>query len=101
MLQPFLEVRMTYQFKCHNCRIEFEVEQPIHYEHQADCPLCGGPGQRIYTPLNHFWIGQAHNPDGSVQEDLPQVGGGPPTKWTHGFGPGKKGGRNEPATTPD
>jgi len=58
-------------------------------EHKADCPACGLKMNRVYTPLTHYWLGQAHNPDGSVQE-LPPVGGGPPTKWTHGFGDGKK-----------
>jgi len=79
---------MIYQFRCSTHGV-FEVNQPIYQEHRADCPLCGGPGQRIYLSLPHYWAGEAHNPNGSVQE-LPPVGGGPPTKWTHGFGKGKK-----------
>ena len=87
------EDNVIYQFKCLSCKIEYKVTQPIHQEHQANCPQCNRPGRRIYFPLSHYWLGLAHNPDGSVQEDLPQVGGGPPTKWTHGFGEGKRKGR--------
>ena len=79
---------MIYQFKCRYHGI-FEINQPISVEHKADCPACGLEMQRVYLPADHYWAGEAHNPDGSVQE-LPPVGGGPPTKWTHGFGPGKK-----------
>ena len=79
---------MIYQFKCRTCNTTFEVDQPIHQEHKADCPLCGGPGQRIYSPLAHYWLGSAHNPDGSVQE-LPPAPQDHQYGW-HGFGEGKK-----------
>jgi len=86
---------MIYQFKCTtpDCMMyddTFKVEQPMMDEHFAYCHVCGFQAQRIYTPLP-FQFGKAdYNKDGSrdLNPDLPDVPSG--TKYTHGFGKGKK-----------
>ena len=78
---------MIYQFKCANtkCLEEFEVEQHITDRHQANCPGCGRPAQRMYTPTA-FRFGKAdYNKDGSrdLNPDLPHVPRG--TSHTRGW----------------
>ena len=78
---------MIYQFRCPMHGV-FEINQPMHQHHEAICPVCNGPTQRVYTSATHYWAGQAHNPDGSVQE-LPPAPQDNNYGW-HGFGYGKK-----------
>ena len=65
---------MQYQFKCKECEEQgkpliFEVSQPIEAEHEANCPECGKPAQRLYSLLNWIWGGSTYRPDGSRRED--------------------------------
>ena len=55
----------------------FEVKQPMHQTHEALCPVCGNPTQRVYTPVPHYY------PDTYWDADLPHVPTG--TRWTHGW----------------
>ena len=41
----------AYEFKCHDCEIHFEVFQRLSDDHEADCPDCHAPAQRVYTPV--------------------------------------------------
>jgi len=59
---------MLYQFKCKN-HGEFEVRQSILAEHKANCSKCGKEAQRVYSPVKHFWKGNAFRSDGSLRED--------------------------------
>ncbi len=61
---------MIYQFKCLNCEIYFEIEQPMHDQHKANCPKCGVPAQRIYTSPRWYWTNPKplYHKDGSYEE---------------------------------
>ena len=77
---------MIYQFRC-PAHGKFDVRQGMMETHEAICPICNGPAQRIYLPLIHYWPDVLWNKDGSKQspDDLPQVPTG--TKYTHGWSP--------------
>lgn len=38
-----------YDFVCASCSNPFTVRQGVHDKHIADCPTCGGTGQRQFT----------------------------------------------------
>lgn len=78
---------MIYEFRCINYHGIFEVEQPLMAEHEANCPVCGKPAERIFSPLPHTWKKGDFHEDGSrdLNPDLPHVPEG--TKWTHGWSP--------------
>lgn len=42
---------LTYLFECSE-HGRFEVKQPMLDEHKANCPVCGKPAQRIFTPFD-------------------------------------------------
>ena len=63
-----LEGIMIYQFKC-KTHGKFEVKQSIFDEHEADCPKCKQPAQRIYSNLQWIWNNTAYRPDGSLRQD--------------------------------
>ncbi len=79
---------MLYQFACnrHKPIVSFEVRQPIHDKHKADCPKCRQPARRVYYPVTHYWPDVLWNKDGSKQspDELPPVGKGPGRLY-HGF----------------
>ena len=77
---------MIYIFRCPS-HGKFEVKQPIHQTHEAICPICNGPTQRIYTPLPFMFGRSDYHKDGSrdLNPDLPIVPGG--TKYTQGWSP--------------
>lgn len=60
---------VIYQFRCPTHGL-FEVEQPMLSEHKANCPKCGQPAQRIYTPTGHYWDNPKplYHEDGSYEE---------------------------------
>lgn len=66
---------MVYLFRC-PAHGEFEVEQGMMETHEALCPICDSPTQRIYTPLMHYWPDSLWHADGSKQspDKLPPVG---------------------------
>ena len=59
---------MKYDFKCKE-HGWFEVEQSITEEHEANCPECHKPAQRIFSTLEVIWAGSAYRPDGSLRPD--------------------------------
>lgn len=59
---------MFYQFRCPDCGIEFEVNQPMLSEHKANCLQCGAECQRMYSPIQVMWAGSAFRKDGSYRE---------------------------------
>ena len=66
--------------------IIFEVEQRIMDKHVANCPICGKPAQRVYTPIIHYFNDCLYHMDGSKQDssELPTVYGGM-NKFFSGF----------------
>ncbi len=60
---------MVYEFKCAKCGKDIQVNQPIMAEHNADCPDCDVPCQRIYPSLQVIWAGSVYRPDGSLRQD--------------------------------
>jgi len=55
-------------------------------EHMANCPICGKPAQRVYTPITHYFNDCLYHMDGSKQDssELPTVYGGM-NKFFSGF----------------
>jgi len=75
---------MRYDFRCMIHGI-FEVTQPINAEHVANCPICGEPAERVFTPITHYFPDCLWHKDGSKQDpsELPTVYGGP-GRYFHG-----------------
>ena len=78
---------MIYVYQCpYSPYKSFEVEQSIHAEHKANCPKCGHPAKRVFTPTQHFFKDCLYHKDGSKQDssELPIVYGGH-NKFFSGF----------------
>ena len=58
----------NYEFKCPEHGI-FEVRQPMMAKHEAVCPTCKRPAQRVFSGLQWVWANTAYRPDGSRRED--------------------------------
>ncbi|HSP64933.1 MAG TPA: FmdB family zinc ribbon protein [Candidatus Deferrimicrobium sp.] len=44
-----------YGYRCQSCQREFETQQRMSDPPQADCPVCGGTGTRLFYPTGiHF-----------------------------------------------
>ena len=41
----------TYQYKCLDCKLQFELKQSFHDKPMADCPTCHGIARRIFCPV--------------------------------------------------
>jgi len=41
----------TYQYRCLNCNLQFEVKQSFNDKPIADCPSCHGVGRRIFCAV--------------------------------------------------
>jgi len=41
----------TYQYRCLNCNLQFELKQSFHDKPIADCPSCRGIARRIFSPV--------------------------------------------------
>jgi putative FmdB family regulatory protein len=41
----------TYQYRCLNCNLEFELKQSFNDKPIADCPSCHGIARRIFCPV--------------------------------------------------
>jgi len=41
----------TYQYRCLNCQLQFELRQSFHDQPLADCPECKGVSRRIFCPV--------------------------------------------------
>jgi putative FmdB family regulatory protein len=40
-----------YQYRCLNCKLQFELKQSFHDKPIADCPVCHGIARRIFSPV--------------------------------------------------
>ena len=40
-----------YQYRCLNCKLQFELKQSFHDKPIADCPSCHGIARRIFCPV--------------------------------------------------
>ena len=41
----------TYQYRCLNCKLQFELKQSFHDKPVADCPSCHGSTRRLFSPV--------------------------------------------------
>ena len=41
----------TYQYRCLNCKLQFELKQSFQDKPIADCPSCHGIARRIFVPV--------------------------------------------------
>jgi len=41
----------TYQYRCLNCKLQFELKQSFQDKPIADCPSCHGIARRIFCPV--------------------------------------------------
>ena len=41
----------TYQYRCLNCNLQFELKQSFDDKPIADCPVCHGIARRIFRPV--------------------------------------------------
>jgi putative FmdB family regulatory protein len=41
----------TYQYRCLNCKRQFELKQSFHDKPIADCPVCHGIARRLFSPV--------------------------------------------------
>lgn len=60
---------MIYEFRCPTCQSRFEVRQGIFDTHEALCPKCKTPAQRIYSSPIWILADSVFRPDGSLRED--------------------------------
>ena len=40
-----------YQYRCLNCKLQFELKQSFQDKPIADCPTCNGIARRIFSPV--------------------------------------------------
>jgi len=40
-----------YQYRCLDCKLQFELKQSFHDKPIADCPTCHGIARRIFSPV--------------------------------------------------
>jgi putative FmdB family regulatory protein len=40
-----------YQYRCLNCKLQFELKQSFNDKPIADCPSCHGIARRIFCPV--------------------------------------------------
>ena len=72
----------TYQYRCLNCNLQFELKQSFNDKPIADCPSCHGIARRLFSPVPiifngpGFYItdsraekGKGVNSEGSRQTD--------------------------------
>jgi putative FmdB family regulatory protein len=70
-----------YQYRCLDCKLQFELKQSFHDKPIADCPTCHGIARRIFCPVPiifngpGFYVtdsreerGKRFNPEGSRQK---------------------------------
>jgi len=41
----------TYEYRCFNCKHEFELKQNFSDKPMAVCPVCHGVAQRLFSPV--------------------------------------------------
>jgi len=41
----------TYQYRCLNCNLQFELKQSFNDKPIADCPSCHGIARRLFSPV--------------------------------------------------
>ena len=46
-----------YDYKCTVCANEFELVQKFSEAGQGECPICGGPGQRVFHAVPVIYKG--------------------------------------------
>ena len=67
-----------YQYRCLNCKLQFELKQSFQDKPIADCPVCKGIARRIFSPVPilfkgpGFYVtdsrGERTNPEGLGQK---------------------------------
>jgi len=67
-----------YQYRCLNCKLQFELKQSFHDKPIADCPTCHGIARRLFSPVPiifngpGFYVtdsrGERGNPEGLGQK---------------------------------
>lgn len=54
----------AYDYRCTTCDRVFEVTRPVGGTHAEECPECGGPTKRIFSPVGVVFKGSGfHNTD--------------------------------------
>jgi len=71
-----------YQYRCLDCKRQFELKQSFQDKPIADCPTCHGIARRIFCPVPIIFNG----PGFYVTDSREEKG-----KWTAPEGLGKKG----------
>lgn len=41
----------TYQYRCLNCQLQFDLRQSFHDKPVADCPKCKGVARRLFCAV--------------------------------------------------
>jgi len=41
----------TYQYRCLNCKLQFDLKQSFYDKAVADCPSCHGIARRLFSPV--------------------------------------------------
>ena len=72
----------TYQYRCLNCNLHFELKQSFDDKPIADCPSCHGIARRLFSPVPiifngpGFYVtdsrnerGKGANPEGLRKKD--------------------------------
>jgi putative FmdB family regulatory protein len=72
----------TYQYRCLNCNLQFELKQSFNDKPIADCPSCHGIARRLFSPVPiifngpGFYVtdsrnerGKGANPEGLRKKD--------------------------------
>jgi putative FmdB family regulatory protein len=42
----------VYEFKCDQCGHKFETFKHVDNRNDANCPLCGKPARRLFSPVS-------------------------------------------------
>lgn len=54
----------TYDYRCTECDVRFEVSRPMGSSAEATCPSCGAAAKRVFTPVGVAFKGSGfHNTD--------------------------------------
>ena len=66
---------MIYPFYCQRCDHYFDVKKTIaEVSRVEDCPLCGQPAERKYTPIPHSFgwrlTDESHNKIGHKKDEI-------------------------------
>jgi putative FmdB family regulatory protein len=74
----------TYQYRCLNCNLQFEVKQSFNDKPVADCPSCGGIARRLFCAVPIIFNGPGFYVTDSREEKGKGVNPGKFTKRDDG-----------------